>query len=88
MRKMMTKEITHTTVKLARIVVVDGQPKSESLEDEILLGNVSLEQAQRTINKKLGAGVTVFEVQPETKVYEMPVEEFIVLASIREVEAE
>lgn len=83
MRKMMTKEVTSTTVKISRIVVVDGNPKAEKLEDEVLLGNINLEQAQKAINKKHGAGFTVFEVQPETIVYEMAVEDFINLASVR-----
>lgn len=88
MRKMMTKEVTSTLVKVAKMEMVEGQPKAIALPDEILLGNVSLEKAQKTISKKLGAGATVFEVSPETVVYEMPVEEFIKVATVKAEENE
>lgn len=83
MRKMMTKEVTITTVKVAKIVSENGMPKSVALPDVTLLGNVKLEQAQKQVNKLHGQSVTVFEVQPETRVYEMEVEEFIKVAKIK-----
>jgi hypothetical protein len=83
-RKMMTKEITSTTVKLAKMEMVDGKPQAVTLPDEILLGNVSLESAQKQISKKHGAGVTVFEVVADTQVYEMEVAEFIKAASLKQ----
>ena len=86
-RKMMTKEVTKTTVKLGRIAMVDGTPKVEHLADEVLLGNVSMERAQSLMNKKHGI-VTVFEVVPETNVYEMAVEKFIELADLKIAEGE
>lgn len=82
-RKMMTKEVTKTTVKLAKMVNENGVPKAEALEDEILLGNVTLEKAQKEIVKKHGASVTVFGVEPDTTLYEMPVEEFIKIATVK-----
>ena len=81
-RKMMTKEVTKTTVKLGRIAMVDGTPKVEHLADELLLGNVSMKRAQSLMNKKHGI-ITVFEVVPETNVYEMAVEKFIELADLK-----
>lgn len=84
MRKVMTKEVTTTTLKVAKMEMVDGSPKATTLEDEVLLGNVSPEKAQKEITKKYGHGVTVFEVIPETKVYELPVEEFLAIASVKE----
>jgi hypothetical protein len=83
MRKLMTKEVTTTLVKVAKMEMVDGQPKAVQMPDEILLGNVSLEKSQKAISKKLGAGATVFEVIPETKVYEMAVEDFIKVATLK-----
>lgn len=83
MRKMMTKEVTKTTVKIAKMEVVNGLPQATTLEDEILLGNVGMEKAQKAVTKKHGAGVTVFEVVPSTETYELPVEEFIKIATIR-----
>lgn len=83
MRRMMTKEVTKTTVKLAKMVTENGLPKAEPMEDEILLGNVSLEKAQKAISKKHGAGVTVFAVEVDTSTYEMDVEEFIKVATLK-----
>ena len=85
MRKMMTKEVTSTTVKCAKMVTENGMPKAEKLEDIVLLGNVSLEQAQKHVLKNIGQGVSVFEVVADTVTYQMPVEEFIQLASIKEI---
>jgi hypothetical protein len=82
-RKTMTKEVTSTNVKLAKMVMVDGSPSAETLPDEILIGNVTLENAQKHVTKKHGVGVTVFAVEPKTDVYEMSVEEFIKVATLR-----
>ena len=85
MRKTMTKEVTETVVKVTEIKSVEGQPVAERLEDVTLLGNVSLEKAQRIIAKEYaGRNVTVFEVETNTKVYELPVEEFIKIAEVKE----
>ena len=83
MRKMLTKEVTSTTIKLAKMEVNEGQVQAVTLPDEIVLGNVSLEKAQKEANKIHGAGVTVFGVEAETKIYEMPVDEFIKVASLK-----
>lgn len=84
MRKTMQKEVTKTKVKIARMEMKDGHPVAIPLEDEILLGNVNLERAQKEINRKYRQGVTVFTVEPETVVYEMDVLEFIKHAKIKE----
>ncbi|HSW76033.1 MAG TPA: hypothetical protein VLG50_03250 [Candidatus Saccharimonadales bacterium] len=83
MRKMMTKEVTKTTVKLAKMEVVDGIPSAKVLEDKILLGNVAHETAQKLVTKELGQGVTVLSVQADTVTYELPVEKFLEVATIK-----
>lgn len=83
-RKMMTKEVTKTDVKLAVMKVVEGVPKAETLPDETLMGNITMESAQRQLSKKHGQAVTVFEVKPNTTTYEMPVDEFIKHATVKE----
>jgi hypothetical protein len=88
MRKMMTKEVTSTTIKLAKMEMVEGLPQAVTLPDEVVIGNVSVEQAQRLVTKKHGVGATVFEVIPQTEVYEMSVEEFIKVASLKVEEQE
>lgn len=80
----MTKEVTSTTVKVAKMQMENGVPKAVTLPDEIILGNVSMEKAQKELSKKLGAGVTVFGVEPNTIVYEMPVEDFIKVAKVKQ----
>jgi len=83
LRKMLTKEVTSTTIKIGKIEMVDGTPQVATLENVVLLGNVSHEKAQKEVEKLHGKGVTVFELQSDTKVYEMPVEEFIKVASLK-----
>ena len=86
-RKMMTKEVTKTTIKLGKIEMVEGSPTVVRLADEIVLGNCNAERAQKLMNKKHGV-VTVFEVIPDTNVYEMEVEKFIELATLKDTEKE
>lgn len=84
MRKKMTKEVTKTTVKVAEMVVNEqGLPVAQPLEDVILIGNVSVEKAQKAVNKQFDKNVTVFGVETDTQVYEMDVEEFIKHATLR-----
>lgn len=85
-RKMMSKEVTKTVVKLAVLELVDGTPTINELPDETLLGNVSAEKAQKELNKKHGKPVTILGVEANTQAYEMEVEEFIKLASVKEPE--
>jgi hypothetical protein len=63
--------------------VVNGLPQAVAMDDEVLLGNVNLEKAQKEIAKKHGQGVTVFEVLPDSNVYELSVEEFLKVASLK-----
>lgn len=83
MRKMMTKEVTKTTVKMAKMVIENGVPSAQVLEDKILLGNVSHETAQKLMTKEVGQGVTVLSVQADTVTYELSVEEFLKIATIK-----
>ena len=82
MRRMMTKEVTTTTVQIAKLVMVEGSPIIENLPEEKLLGNVTLEKAQKDLNKKHGQ-VTVMGIQADTQTYEMSVEEFLQHATLK-----
>ena len=84
-RYTMTKEITLTEVVLARMGRKDGKSFAEDLPSEKLLGNVSFGKAQERMREKYGEGTIVFEVHTQTIVYEMAVEDFIKVATIREV---
>jgi hypothetical protein len=83
MRKMMTKEVTMTTVKPAKIEMVDGIACLKNLEPVTLLGNVRAEKAQKEVNKFFGEPVTILELIADTITYEMAVEDFIKIATIR-----
>jgi hypothetical protein len=84
MRKLMTKEVTSTIVKVAKIDMVDGSAQVVELPSIILLGNVDSEKAQKIVAKQLGVGVSVLSVEADTKVYELEVTEFIKIARLRE----
>jgi hypothetical protein len=83
MRKMMTKEVTSTIVKVAKIDMVEGQAVAVELEPITLLGNVDSEKAQKIVSKKHGAGVTVLAVEADTKIYELEVTEFLKIARLK-----
>lgn len=80
----MTREVTKTTVKVAKMEIKEGTPIAVALPDEVFIGNVSMERAQRLIDKKYDHPATVLEVHPDTKTYQMPVEQFIELATIKD----
>jgi hypothetical protein len=84
MRRKMSKEVTKTTVKVARTIQGEnGLPQVEQLEDVILLGNVDSEKAQKLVQKRFDFPVTVYAVQADTEIYEMDVEKFIELAELK-----
>ena len=85
-RKMMTKEITKTTVRIAKLSVVNGEPKMEKLPELILPGNVKQEQAQKLVNKQYGQPIAILEIFAETQIYEASVEDFLKIAKIRQPE--
>lgn len=87
MRKKMTKEITHTTVLVAKIGQdVNGLPVAEHLPELVLIGNVSAEKAQKAASKKYGSNASVFKVEATTETYEMDVEDFLKYATIKSAE--
>lgn len=83
MRKFMTKDVTQTTVQVAKIEMVEGKPVATTLPQLNLLGNVSLEKAQKEAKKLHGEGVSVFEVQADTTTYQLSVEDFMKYAHVK-----
>jgi hypothetical protein len=83
-RKMMTKEITYTTVRIAKMHVENGEVNIVKLPEETLVGNIRQEAAQKLLNKKFGEPVAILEIFANTTVYELPVEEFLKIATIRQ----
>ena len=87
MRKMVQREITHTKVNLARMVLKDGEVSAELLEPVTLVGNLSVEQAQREINKReefKGQTAQVVGVEPNTQLYQLPLDVFLELGTVKE----
>lgn len=83
MRKMMSKEVTFTQLKLAKMEINEfNLPVAVVLEDEILMGSVSIEKAQKHINTKYD-NVTIYQSFEFTNTYVMEVEEFIKYATIK-----
>ena len=84
MAKMMQREITKTTVNVAKMVMVDGEVQVEQLPSETFVGNLTMEQAQWRMKRKYkGEPVQVVSVEPNTEVYELPVEKFLEVATVR-----
>jgi hypothetical protein len=54
-----------------------------SKNEMVLVGNVPSEKAQKILTKEMGVGVSVLDVEVQTEVYEMAVEDFIKLATIK-----
>lgn len=82
-RKMMTKEVTFTTCKVAEMQVVEGKPQVVELDSERFMGNLSEQKLVKEISKMLGKTITVYDIQTETNTYEMAVEDFIKHAKIK-----
>lgn len=83
MTKTISKKVTNTTVKMATIELVDGEVITTELEPLILIGNVTMKNAQRKVDKEIGNQVRVLEVETETNVYEMLLNDFIKNSTIK-----
>lgn len=84
MRKMMTKEVTFTTIQGCYIEVdKSGKPEMVELAPIQIMGTISNAKAQKMLNEETGRNVTITSMDEETNVYEMAVEEFIKVASIK-----
>lgn len=84
MRKMMTKEVTFTTINACYIEVgKDGTPEMVTMAPIQIMGTISNAKAQKMLNDETGRNVTITSMVEETNVYEMEVEEFIKVASIK-----
>lgn len=86
MRTSMTKQVEFTVIRLASMHLNhEGQPEVIALPDEITLGTLSLPKAKKHASKLYpDIQVTVLNVEHETKVYEMLVEEFIKVAKVKD----
>lgn len=84
MRKMLSKEITFTHIKLAVLEVQDGKPVAVELPPLEMLGDISRERAQKKLDKEhKGKQVMIYSLETEKRTYEMEVEKFIQIASVK-----
>ena len=88
MRKTIKKEVTTTIIEVAEMKMQDGKPVAVELPKVTLLGNVSMEKAQKEIHKLHGKQATVFASEVVTEVYEMSVEDFVKHADLVKLEVE
>lgn len=78
----MTKEVTSTEIKLAKLVIGEnGLPIAEVIPSHVILGEITLEKAQKLITKKYPTGTTIYGMEVTTDVYKMEVSEFIKVAT-------
>jgi hypothetical protein len=84
MRKMMYKEVTQTVIHIAKLGMnEEGLPVAEKLEPITVLGELTKDKAQKTVNKTFGLGATIYNLEVVTNTYELEVEEFIKVARIK-----
>jgi hypothetical protein len=83
MRKYMTKEVTSTELKLAKLVIGEnGLPVADVIPSHVVLGELTPEKAQKLISKKYPSGVTIYAMETKTSVYKMSVADFIKVAEL------
>lgn len=82
------RSVTSTRIKSAKIDYVDGKSQSVDLPDEVVIGNVKKEKAQKLIAEKHGDRAVLMELKTDTHEYEMPVKDFIEVASVVEPQEE
>jgi hypothetical protein len=89
MRKFITKEIKKTTIEVVDIQIVDGAPVSKAVDPIKVMGAITMERANaKARNLYRGQMVAVIGLKEEVTVYQMPIEQFLELATIKEKEDE
>jgi flagellar basal body rod protein FlgG len=79
----MTKEVTSTEIKLAKLVINEqGLPVAEVIPSLTVLGEVTPDKANKLVTKKYKTGVTIFAMETKTEVYKMEVAKFIKVAEL------
>lgn len=85
MRKFITKEIKKTTIEVVDIQIVDGAPVSKAVDPIEVMGTITMERANaKARNLYRGQMVAVVGLKEESTVYQMPIEQFLKLATIKE----
>lgn len=80
MKKTISRTIPTTQAVFAKVEKVDGVVQAVESQER-LLGNLSIEEAQKELTKVHGS-VTVLSVETEAKLYEASVLDFIELAEL------
>ena len=84
MRKMMTKDVTLTQILASIMVVENGNPVAKLLPPVTLLGNVSIEKADKEIALRYKKGpVFIYSHEVVNVTFEMAVEDFINHATVK-----
>jgi hypothetical protein len=83
MRKYMTKEVTSTIIKMAKMEVNEkGLPTAIEVPSVTILGDINKERAQKLVNKNHDELLTVYAVETKTEVYRMKVTKFMEIAEL------
>lgn len=78
--KYIEREVTFTTIKASKIVTENGSAKLVPVEDVTEVGNVSMEKAQKKLDKEykdFPERFVVTEAKASTKRFKMPLETFL-----------
>ena len=89
MRKFITKEIKKTTIEVVDIQIVDGAPVSKTVAPIEVMGTITMERANaKARNLYRGQMVAVIGLKEEVTTYQMPIEQFLELATIKDPKVE
>jgi len=85
MRKTMTKEVTFTRFKMAKMEIVDGKAVTVELGEKELLGKWPNAKLRKEVYKTAGLGVIPYDITITTAVYKMDIETFLKHATFEEI---
>lgn len=84
MRSTITRTLTQSTIRVAKIEFNGDTPVATPLEPVIVYGNVSKEDAKREVAKVYGKdnSIVVAKIESEEKFFEISVSDFIKYAKV------
>lgn len=82
-RRVMTREVTQTKIKVAKLVVENGVPVVKDMDNVVVIGKRTKEWAERYVVREFGQGTVALDVETISNVYELPLEKFLEVATIK-----
>lgn len=91
MRNKFSRTLATSTIKAYKLVVKDGKPVAEPLDDVVIAGKASEKEALKAVQKVYGktSGVAIGSIEVAEDLYEISVEDFLKYAvKVNKVEKE